>query len=263
MATASVNAISGPAVPGLSTIPEKKARHLPYGLPIVDRCVGCSLRQQNSFCMLSKSATEEFDEMKHVSLYPAGAVIFIEGQDARGVYVVCQGRAKLTSSNAAGKSLILRIAEPGTMVGMNACISGKPYEATVETLQPAQLAFVHREDFLGFLNHQPEACLQAAQHLACDCESAYEVIRSIGLSHSVPEKLARRLLQWSSDAAPSDGTIRLKRSWTHEELAQLIGTARETVTRTLSDLKKQGILEVSGTTLFIRNKAALQKLVAS
>jgi CRP/FNR family transcriptional regulator, cyclic AMP receptor protein len=261
MATPTINASNRTAAPSLHAPSEKNAGHSPYGLPIVDSCVGCGLRQPNSFCMLSQRATEDLDGLKHVSFYPPGAVIFMEGQAPRGVYVVCQGRAKLTSSNAAGKSLILRIAQPGTMVGMNACINGKPYDTTLETLQPSQLAFIRREDFLGFLNHQPEACLHAAQHLACDCQSAYEVIRSIGLSHSMPEKLARILLQWSTDTALINGTIRLKLRWTHEELAQFVGTSRETVTRTLSDLKKQGILEVSGATLFIRDKAALENLI--
>ena len=263
MATANVNTFSGFDLPGFSPVSEKMARHSPYGLPIVDNCVACSLRQQSSFCMLSQRATEEFDHIKHVSFYPEGAVIFLEGQNARGVYVVCQGRAKLTSTNTAGKSMILKIAGPGTMVGMNACMAGNDYEGTLETLQPAQLAFIRRTDFLGFLNRHPEACLQAAQHLARDCQSAYQLMRSIGLSHSVPERLARILLQWLADAAVVDGAIRLKLLWTHEEIAQLIGTSRETVTRTLSDFKKQGILEVHGATLVIRNKAHLQKLIVS
>ena len=105
--------------------------------------------------------------------------------------------------------------------------------------------------------------MRAAEHLAQDCQSAYEVIRSIGLSHSVSEKLARLLLQWSTDARVVDGSIRLKIALTHEEMAQLIGTTRETVTRTLSEFKKQRVLELTGSTLLIRNKAALQRMVAS
>jgi CRP/FNR family transcriptional regulator, cyclic AMP receptor protein len=87
------------------------------------------------------------------------------------------------------------------------------------------------------------------------------VIRSIGLSHSVSEKMARLLLQWCVDANVTDGAIRLKLSLTHEEMAQLIGTSRETVTRTLSQFKKQRVLELSGSTLIIRNKAALERMV--
>jgi CRP/FNR family transcriptional regulator, cyclic AMP receptor protein len=262
MATATVSAISRVPVSSFTSA-ERRSAHSPYGLPIVDSCMGCKLRNSNSFCMLSECATQDFDDLKHVSSYPEGAMVFLEGQTARGVYVLCQGRAKLTTTNADGKSMILKIAEPGTILGLHACISGKPYEVTVETLQPAQLAFVRREDFLRFLNQHPDACLQAAQHLARDCQSAYEVIRSIGLSHSVSEKLARLLLQWSTDARVVDGTIRLKLALTHEEMAQLIGTSRETVTRTLSEFKKQRVLEVNGSTLTIRNKAALEALVAS
>ncbi len=262
MATATVNAISRTQMPGFG-LTEKRSAHSPYGLPIVDNCVGCKLRNSNSFCSLSQKAIETLDYIKHVSSYPEGAVVFLEGQDARGVYVLCQGRAKLTTTNADGKSMILKIAEPGTILGLHACVGGKLYEVTVETLQPAQLAFIRREDFLRFLNQNPDACLRAAEHLARDCQAAYEVIRSIGLSHSVSEKLARLLLQWSTDARVVDGTIRLKLALTHEEMAQLIGTSRETVTRTLSDFKKQHVLEVNGSTLLITNKAALEKLVAS
>src|SRR5207248_1787945 len=106
-----------------------------------------------------------------------------------------------------------------------------------------------------------DACLQAATQLSQECQSAYDVIRSIGLSHSVSEKMARLLLQWSTDSKVVDGAIRLKLSLTHEEMAQLIGTSRETVTRTLSQFKKQRVLELAGSTLVIRNKAALERLV--
>jgi CRP/FNR family transcriptional regulator, cyclic AMP receptor protein len=264
MATAMVSAINRTQAASFGPSFERRAAaHSPYGLPIIDNCMTCKLRNNNAFCALSQLTVENLDEIKHVSCFPEGSVVFLEGQDARGVYILCQGRAKLTTTNADGKSMILKIAEPGTVLGLHACISGKPYEVTVETLQPAQLAFIRREDFLRLLNQHPDACLRAAEHLARDCQSAYEVIRSIGLSHSVSEKLARLLLQWSSDARVVDGTIRLKLALTHEEMAQLIGTSRETVTRTLGEFKKQRVLEVNGSTLLIRNKLALERLVAS
>ncbi len=261
MATATVNAVSRTPLAGVQPLPERKmAAHSPYGLPIVDNCVNCKLRGTGAICALAQNSVQDLDNLKHASCYPEGSVVFLEGQDARGVYILCQGRAKLTTTNAEGKSMILKIAEPGTILGLHACISGKPYEVTVETLQPAQLAFIRREDFLRFLNQHSDACLRAAEHLARDCQSAYDVIRSIGLSHSVSEKLARLLLQWSTDARVVDGTIRLKLALTHEEMAQLIGTSRETVTRTLSEFKKQHVLEVNGSSLIIRNKAALERL---
>lgn len=261
MATSLVNAAG--RTTGFMPTPERQAANSPYGLPIVDSCMSCKLRNENFFCSLSPESVEILDEMTHSNCFPEGSVIFMEGQEARGVYILCQGRAKLMTANSDGKSLILKIAEPGTILGLHSVISGRPHEVTVETLQPSQLAFVRREDFLRFLNEHGDACLAAAEHLARDCQSAYEVIRSIGLSHSVSEKLARLLLQWSTDGQAVDGVIRMKLALTHEEMAQLIGTSRETVTRTLGEFKKQRVLELNGSTLLIKDKAALQKLVAA
>jgi CRP/FNR family transcriptional regulator len=234
---------------------------MPYGLAVTDNCLNCKLRTSNFSCALSQASLEGLDHIKHATAYPEGALIFVEGQVPRGVYILCQGRVKLMTTNSEGRSLIVKIAQPGDILGLHAVVSGKPYELTVETLQPSQLAYVSREDFLRFLKTHGDACLQAAQQLSQDCQSAYDVIRSIGLSHSVSEKMARLLLQWSADAKLRDGAIRLKLSLTHEEMAQLIGTSRETVTRTLSQFKKQRVLELTGSTLVIRNKAALERLV--
>ena len=259
MATSLVSAVS--RTQSFIPVPDRRAAaHSPYGLPIIDNCVGCKLRNNNFFCALAQHSVQDLDRLKHASCYPEGSVVFLEGQQARGVYIVCQGRAKLMTTNADGKSLILKIAEPGTILGLHSVVSGKPHEVTVETLQPCQLAFIRREDFLRLLNEHGDACLRAAEHLARDCQSAYEVIRSIGLSHSVSEKLARLLLQWSSDGRVVDGVIRMKLALTHEEIAQLIGTSRETVTRTLSEFKRQRLLELNGSTLLIKNKAALEKM---
>ncbi len=262
MATATVNTVSR-TLPVIFQAPDRRAAaHLPYGLPIVDNCIACKLRHENFFCSLSQETVQAMNQIKHTSAFPEGSVVFMEGQEARGVYILCQGRAKLMTTNADGKSLILKIAEPGTILGLHSVVSGKPHEVTVETLQPSQLAFIRRDDFLAFLNEHGDACLRAAEHLARDCQSAYDVIRSIGLSHSVSEKLARLLLQWSVDGTISNGVIRMKISLTHEEMAQLIGTTRETVTRTLSDFKKRRVLELTGSTLVIRNRAMLEQLVA-
>ena len=264
MATSVVSATTRAPIPNFIPTPERRAvTHSPYGLPIIDNCAGCTLRRENFFCALSQSWIQALDQVGHASCFPEGSVVFLEGQEARGVYILCQGRAKLVTTNAEGKSLILKIAEPGEILGLHACIGGRAHEVTVETLQPSQLTFVRRDDLLRLLSEHPDACLRTAEHLANDCQAAYDLIRSIGLSHSVSEKLARLLLQWSSDGRVSDGAIRLKIALTHEEMAQLIGTSRETVTRTLSEFKKQRVLELTGSTMVIRNKAALQRLVGA
>lgn len=241
---------------------QRKVRS-PYGLPIVDNCTTCKLRCNSFFCSVSSPSLQALDRIKHVSSYPEGAMIFMEGETARGVYIVCQGRVKLLTTNSEGKTMIVKIARPGEILGLYATISAVKLEVTAETLQPTQLAFVTREDFLRYIKEERgDACLHVAQHLGHDCHSAYEVIRSIALSNSVPEKLARLLMEWTVGAQESNGMVKVKLSLTHEEMAQLIGCSRESVSRSLGEFKKQRLLELNGSTLLVRNKAALETLAA-
>jgi CRP/FNR family transcriptional regulator, cyclic AMP receptor protein len=233
----------------------------PYGIQITENCMLCKLRQEGYFCDLPKASLEELERVKYASAYPQGAVLFVEGQAPRGVYLICSGRVKLSTTSRDGKTLILRIAQAGEVLGLHATVSGKPYELTGETLQPCQLDFIRRDDFLRFLQNHVGACLNAAQHLSQNCQSAYEMIRSLGLSHSVSEKMARLLLEWSSDGENTKDGIRIKVSLTHEEMAQLIGTSRETVTRVLGEFRQKKLAQLRGSTLLILNKPGLEKMV--
>jgi len=242
--------------------PRTSARISPYGLPLGDHCVSAALRA-NPSSSLGEASLAEFDRMAHTTSFPDGAVLFLEGQSPQGIFILCQGRVKLMTTSRDGKTIITRIVPPGEALGLQSVVTGKPYELTVQTLQPSQLAFINGAEFLRFLKERGDVCLFVAQQLSRECQSAYDVVRSIGLSHSVSEKLARLLLQWSSDGPMADGSLGFKISLTHEEIAQLIGTTRETVTRTLGELKRRHVLEISGSTLLIHNRAALRALVGS
>lgn len=235
----------------------------PYGLQIAENCLICKLREAGFFCDLPKAALDDLERIKYASGYPQGAVLFVEGQSPRGVFIICSGRVKLSTTSRDGRTLILRISQAGEVLGLHATVSGKPYELTAETLQPCQLDFIKREDFLRFLQNHADACLNAAKHLSHNCQSAYDLIRALGLSHSVSEKVARLLLEWSSDGEDTKDGIRIKVSLTHEEMAQLIGTSRETVTRVLGEFREKQLAQLRGSTLLIKNKAALEKLVGA
>jgi len=191
---------------------------------------------------------------------PARSLLFAEGEAPRGVHMLCKGHVKLTINSTEGKTFILKISEPGDILGLHNCVSGDPYEMTATTIQPCQVSFIKREDFLRFLHQHSDACLQTALQLSKTCHMAYDTIRSLGLSHSVSEKLARLLLELSADADARDG-VRIELGLTHEEIAQMIGTSRETVTRLLADFRKKQIASLKGSTLFIQNRAGLEKLV--
>ena len=127
----------------------------PYGLQITENCLICKLRQSSYFCNLPKASLEGLEKIKYASAFPQGAVLFVEGQAPRGVYIVCAGRVKLTTTSRDGKTLILRIAQAGEVLGLHGTVSGKPYELTAETLQPCQLDFIKRDDFLSFCKTTP------------------------------------------------------------------------------------------------------------
>jgi len=234
----------------------------PYGLEIVESCLTCKLRADKIFCNLPQATVQALEAIKYTTAYPKGAVLFVEGQAPRGVFILCRGRVKLSICSSDGKTLILKIAEPGEVLGLSASVSGKPYELTAETLDPCQVNFVKREDFLRFLREHNDVCLRVAEQLSEKYNTACHEIRSLGLSHSAAEKLAKLLLEWSMKNGGARQPERMKLTLTHEEIAQMIGTSRETVTRLFADFKKRQLIQLKGSTLVIRNRSALEHLVS-
>lgn len=102
----------------------------PYGLEIIENCVTCKLRRDKWFCGLSPEVLKSFSSAGHLSTYPGGAILFVEGQAPRGIVVLCSGKVKLSTTSRDGKVLILRMSEPGDALGLSAVISGTPYELT-------------------------------------------------------------------------------------------------------------------------------------
>src|ERR1700693_3592139 len=226
----------------------------PYGMELVESCLLCKMRNESFFCSLPPKTLEAFEKIKFPSGLPRSSVLFVEGQMPRGIYLLCRGRVKLSVNSSDGKTMILKIAEPGEVLGMHAVVSNQPYELTAETVQPCQVVFIKREDFQKFLEEHGSACLQAARHLSDNCHNAYDMIRAIGLSHSASEKLARMLLELASEGEATREGIRVKLALTHEESAQVIGTSRETVTRLLGAFRKKQMATLRGSTLLIKNK---------
>jgi len=154
-------------------------------------CFNCDLRPDRMFCDLPADALQAFDSIKFISLVPRGETLFSEGRTPRGVFILCNGRAKLSVCSDNGKRLMLRVAGPGEVLGLSASMSGKPYEVTAEMLDSSQVAFVRRKALLRFLREHSEACLQVVHLLSQDVHTAYDRVRSIGLSRSRRPKLVR------------------------------------------------------------------------
>jgi CRP/FNR family cyclic AMP-dependent transcriptional regulator len=254
---------AGPAVPSLQPWVNRPRRpSTASSLGVVNNSATPE-RLSDLYQGLSEEASHALQKVQHTASFPAGAIIFMEGQPARGLYILRQGRVKLLTTSSEGRTLILKIAKPGEELGLNSVITGKPYDLTAQILRPAELAFIERADFLKCITQHGDACMHFARDLSRDCQAAYDLVRSIGLCQSVPERLARFLLDWSTNGSVMDGVVRVKLALTHEEIAQLIGASRETVTRTLGEFKRNRAIELNGSTLVLRNKLALENLVAA
>ncbi len=230
-------------------------------LNVVETQPDCARRASRDSSDLYAAALCELCGNKFASVYPKGALIFIEGQETRGVYLLCSGRVKLSTSSGEARVLITHIAEPGEILGLNAALTGDPYEVTAETLEPSQITFVNSEHFLRFLHEHGGAALRAARQMSINYRAAFEQSRLLGLSQSAAGKLARFLLDsCARDARGKGAAARLLLTLTHEEIGQRIGASRETVTRLFSEFKHGRIIQVRGAAILIRDRHALESI---
>jgi CRP/FNR family transcriptional regulator len=233
----------------------------PYGLEIIENCAECTCAKPASFCGFSEPVLESLNLISHRSTLPAGAILFVEGQSPRGMFILCSGKVNFSTSSREGKMLVLRTVEAGELLGLSAAISGMPYEMTAETATPCRLNFVQQKDLLHLLESHNEVGVHTAQCLSRDFQSAYRDIHGLILTRTSAGRLARLLLAQSPDLHASGAPeIRVPSTMTHEEMAHRIGASRETVTRLLSALKRRRLIRQDGPTLVIPNPAALQAL---
>jgi CRP/FNR family transcriptional regulator, cyclic AMP receptor protein len=250
-------------------VPKKKGRIMqrgaimktPYGLQVIESCLTCPLIKERIFCDLPRPVTAALDAISSSATYPKGAILFVEGQETRGVFVLCNGRVKLSTNSVDGKSILVRIAEAGEIVGLAGTLSGKPYELTAEALEPVQANFIPRDAFLQFLREHGEAAVRVAEILSKIYHATLSEVRYLGFSSSTTEKLARFLLDLPAVPAQNNGRLHITLTLTHKEIGEMIGASRETVTRLFTHFKREQMIEVHGSTLIIANKPKLEKLL--
>jgi CRP/FNR family transcriptional regulator, cyclic AMP receptor protein len=208
---------------------------------------------------------------------PPHSVLFVQGDEAAGIHVLHAGQVKLTMNSSRGRTLILKISEPGEILGLHNCVSLATYEVSAESLQRCEISFVRRDDFLRLLAREPQVLQAVAAQLSRECHSAYGLIHSLAASNCISERLARLLLDLAEgDGATVDPSTALgagsRRSTcqapstvavglTHEEIAQMIGTSRETVTRLLKEFRTRRLAMLKGSTLHILDKLGLEQMV--
>ncbi|HUM05638.1 MAG TPA: cyclic nucleotide-binding domain-containing protein [Terriglobales bacterium] len=144
-------------------------------------CFDCTQRSDRVFCDLAPTALAAFDGIKSTQMLPKGTVLFREGQVSRGVFLLCEGRVRLTVCSENGRRLTLRTVTAGELLGLSACLAGGGYEVTAEAVDNLRVAAVSRRDLLRFLREHREACLHVVNLLSEDLHVAYDRVRSVGL----------------------------------------------------------------------------------
>ncbi len=143
------------------TRPRNMGRTSPLG------CAACANRRPGWFCSLGSAVLADLELATSTISLPAQASLFTQGEDARCLYLICSGYLKLTAGRRDDRHMIVRVAGPGSMLGLYAVLSHGVYEVSAESLTPAQLRPVERDRFLTFLRSHKEAQLRAVQ---CICQ---------------------------------------------------------------------------------------------
>lgn len=222
-------------------------------------CLTCKNRHTDWFCNLSPQALTEFETLGMQVMVPAGGTLFFEGQPSRSVSVLCAGHVKLAASSKDGKTLLVRIAKPGDVLGLSAALLDMPYEITAQALDPVQIKAFQRQDFLRFLERHIEGSMHAAKMLNQEYRDALKDATRLALSVSITGRVARLFSEMILGQNQPYPCFRM--SLTHEDLATMLGTTRESVTRALNDMKRKEIIAIKGTSITVLRRDALELLL--
>lgn len=235
----------------------------PYGLTLIESCFACVLREEGLFCRLPPETLTDLNSIRQTALYPPGALLFVEGESPRGLFILCAGQVKLTAGSKDGKSVTVRLVGPGEVLGLSSVIANSPYPVCAETLAPSQAGFIPRIEFLRFLHAHADVSLRVAEHLSMELHRAWEQTRLLALAPSAGAKLAQLLLDWAGQHGQTTPEgVRVALNMTQDEIGQTIGASRETVSRLLADFKRQRLIRVRGHSVLILHTEHLRALSA-
>lgn len=225
--------------------------HLPY-----------SSSRHPAFSNLPPEALTELDAISALVEYPPGVILMRQGESSKFVRIVCSGRVKISTSSQEGKTLLLRIAGPGTVLDLASVIEKIAYETTAEAYGPCLVQEIPDEDFLTFLLRRRTICRQVMQMLAAENRELLVQARRMALSGTIAGNVAKLLLDWGTTMNCGNGKKQFTMVLTHQEIAEMVGTTRETVTRTLVQFRQNGWIRIHGASLEILQQEKLRSIAA-
>lgn len=233
-----------------------------FGLPVAES-LGHLSAQYPFPARLNPRHVARMKALKAGKVYPQGAILFAEGGETTGVYIILEGRVRVSVSSMDGKTVLLGFFGPGAILGLPAALLGRRHAATAETVRRTVALFVPRSEFSREIRGNATAARQAAELVS---EAFYFMLGQMmvtELSGTARQKLARCLLGLLAHNPTLDGETSSGIHLSQETIAQMVGLSRETVTRVLSQFRKAGIVEWEYSNFVVRDKAALEKIADS
>lgn len=221
-------------------------------------CAQCSSKGQSHFCALSEEELDDLSVGKTCVIYKKGQTLFYEGTRPMGLFCINSGKVKVYKTSSQGKEQILRLAGAGDFLGYRALISEEFYAASSTVLEEAAICFIPKANFLEVLNNNPQF-FQTMMKAVCHELGIMEEKMANLSQKSVRERLAATLLMLK-ETYGLDGeekSVLLDIALSREDLANIVGTATETVIRLLSDFKNDGMIELEGKKIKVKDTAAL------
>ncbi len=213
--------------------------------PVPFDCANCGKRHLSLLKDLSPDEVTELNNVKACTSFRKGQVLMNEGSRPNGVYCIHSGKAKLHRMGQNGKDQIIRFAVNGDLVGYRSLLSEEPLSATVEALEDLHACYIPKHVLFEFLEKNPKFSLNILRMACHELGEAGKLITDIA-QKSVRERLAEVLLVLKIQFGTNEETGAIDISLTREEIANMIGTATESVIRLISEFKSDGLIDVKG-----------------
>ena len=225
-------------------------------------CTVSGRTSPDSLCGLAGEGQPLLQAVRRIVDYPAGQPIFHQGQPPFAIYCLTSGTVKVYKSGPSGGQVILRVLGAGELLGYRAVLANEPYAASAETITPAAACVITREDLVDCLRYSPALCLRLMSKLARELRISEEQLLNIA-SEPVRKRLARLLIQMmGAEGIEVEENAAVPAVCRRTEMAQMIGTAPETLSRALGQLARQKLLLVTRTEIRIVDPARLLAMAA-
>ncbi len=230
-------------------------------MEVIRSCTTCPARERGVLCEADGIALPAFARVCHQHRYLARQTLYHEGTPALGLYVLCRGRIKVSWADGNGREQILRLVDPGGILGEEALLEGARYVGTARALEESLAAFVTREELLRLLRTHNEMGVNLLMHLTREIISIQANLTRVALTDA-RSRLAALLLELDRRyGQPGGEGIRLAVNLSRSELGAMVGLTPETVMRLLSEFREGGILRTERRALTLLMPDRLKALV--